>query len=141
MLSFTRLSSTALLLLIAAGPLWAQTLPTKWDLQRSLAGAATPTATRIILRAEATCGIDPLSTMLPWSARWDDPFTLGRACQWVDPGTGPIRTTVAGTTYEFRLAAIANDLDGPSALSLPVSFRSPAPTPAVPTGVRVVPGL
>jgi len=117
---------------------------TSWTLQRLLSGSQTPDASVVLPLSEVACNLDPTSTAPSGSARWDDPFImLGnpiRACQWVDPGTGPIRTAVAGVPYQVRMNATANPTDGPSAWSALVDFRIPTPAPAAPTGVRVRPG-
>lgn len=118
---------------------------TSWTLQRLLSGSQTPDASVVLPLSAVVCNVDPVSIAPSGSARWDDPFImLGnpiRACQWVDPGTGPIRTAVVGVQYQMRMSATADPVDGPSGWSTPlVDFRIPAPTPAVPTGVRIRPG-
>lgn len=114
-------------------------LPTSWELQRLLLGAVNQI--RLLPLAEVQCGVDGTAIQPNGSVRWDDPaqFPPTRVCQWVDPGTGPIRTAVPGVQYQIRMTSIDANA-GRSEFSAPVDFRIPAPTPAVPTGVRITRG-
>ena len=144
MLSPNRFTRLALLTLVLLAPSNAHAqpgvpLPTSWELQRLLLGAVN--AIRLLPLSEVQCGVARTVTQPNGSVRWEDPaqFPTINDCQWVDPGTGPIRTAGPGVQYQMRMTAIAADA-GRSEFSALVDFRMPTPTPAVPTGVRIRPG-
>jgi hypothetical protein len=113
----------------------AQSQITDYDLSTYAQGASAPIQTYTFSAADVTCNLPPTpsgSTVNPSRAEWDDPDNVGQACQWQDPGTGPLFSLPVGT-YEGTL--VARSLAGASEESNRAPFSREA-VPAARTGLR-----
>jgi hypothetical protein len=125
-------------LLALAGPVAAQTLvPVTYEL-RYYTGGTAPSITYTFEKTAMTCDL-AVGPGPAGSLRITDPERPTRDCQWIDPGTGPIRSSPVGVAYTVTLAGRANATDGWGPESAPpVPFRRPA-VPGVPGSLRLVP--
>jgi hypothetical protein len=136
-----RMKRLVFVMVVLLGPTLAQAQAVeKWTLKVYNAGAQAPLSTTDFLAGSVTCNVDPASIVVvsgvnPTRAIWDDPGASGKVCTWLDDGSGPLRSTPIGGSYEASLSA-SNSV-GTSAESARVPFSHPGTVPSVPTGLRL----
>lgn len=105
-------------------------------------GAIAPVTFLEFAATATTCNLAPTqppagaSAVNPTRAQWDDPVNAGRACQWVDPGNGPLMAVPVGESYEATL--LAYNTEGRSPESNRVPFTRLGPPMTAPAGLRLL---
>lgn len=120
-------------LLAAARPARAQGAGiTAVTLRQYLAGAPSTIVAPFTIPITAVVCNQSLPVTTLHSASWDDPDNPGKACVYVDPGTGPLFAKVAGA-LEVTLTNLAGALESGESNRAP--FLRP---PAAPVNLKVV---
>lgn len=140
MIRFARFAVLLVGLLVGAAARADAQAITSWNLAVYNVGAALPLSPpTVLLVANVVCNQPaPVgSNINPGRVSWDDVVTVGRACLWTDPGTGPLRSVPFGGNYEATLTATNSAATSPESARVP--FTRPGLGPGAPTGVKVVP--
>jgi len=128
----------ALLLTLCAAIAQAQTT-TSYTLKIYAQGATQPTSTTSLQAQNFVCGQPqlPATATNPTRVQFNDPADPTKACEYRDPGTGPLFALPFGPqNYTATLTAVNGAGASPeSAASLP--FSHPGAAAAAPTGVHV----
>jgi len=102
---------SAFVFLCAADPSAGQTI-TRWTLRIYSVGASQPVLKPIelVLGEDVTCNLNPTTLTAPQknpllAVVWNDPTATDKVCVWLDPGTGPLLSTLHGESYEGTLTA------------------------------------
>ncbi len=131
----------ALIFLLLPVPLAAQSI-TSYTLTLYQSGTQTLVGTPTVIPVAAViCNQTPptaTSTVNPDKVVFTDTVNVGKACIYLDPGTGPLKTLPFGpSAYEGTLKATNSAAtSAESARSLP--FTHPGTAPPVPINVQVV---
>jgi len=102
---------SAFVFLCAADPAAGQTI-TRWTLRIYPVGASQPVVKPIelVLGEDVTCNLNPATLTAArrnplLAVVWNDPIATDKVCVWLDPGTGPLLSTLHGESYEGTLTA------------------------------------